>query len=201
MSSFSRNTSRANSLRRSRALGAGVALALASTAALAGGAHRFVFTAFSDATGGDEVVAGRYDAALEKLASAGQLDGAAMDTNRCVAYSMTLRWQEARAACDAAVRTATAQRRRPPAWWNWMHTSPDDYLAVAYANRAVVRWLSNDDAAAREDLAKAQELSPGAEFIARNIVALEAHTGIAPAKARSEMARAGAPAPKSRASE
>ena len=204
MSSFSRNTRRANSLQRSRALGAGVVLALASTAALADGAHRFVFTAFSDATGGDEVVAGRYSAALQKMASAygaGHLDHPAIDTNRCVAYSMSLQWQEARAACDAAVRTATEQRRRPPAWWSWMQTSADDYLAVAYANRAVMRWLSNDDAAAREDLAKAQELSPGAEFIARNIVALEAHTALAQAKARSEMARAGAPAPKSRATE
>ena len=198
MSSFSRNTRRANSLRRSRALGAGLALALASTAALADGAHRFVFTAFSDATGGDEVVAGRYGAALEKLTSAGvtgRLDRSAVDTNRCVAYSMSLRWQEARAACDAAVQMAMEQRTRPPVWWDWMHTSADDYLAVAYANRAVVRWLSNDDAAAREDLAKAQALAPGADFIAKNLVALEAHTEVA--KARGEMARVGAPAPKS----
>lgn len=200
MSSFSRNTRRANSLRRSRALGAGLALALASTAALADGAHRFVFTAFSDATGGDEVVAGHYSAALEELTSAagaGQLDRAAVDTNRCVAFSMSLRWQEARAACDDAVRAATEERRKPPVWWSWMHTSADDYLAVAYANRAVVQWLSNDDAAAHEDLAKAQALAPGADFIALNLVALKAHTEVAQAKARSEMARVGAPAPKS----
>lgn len=197
--SFSRNSRRANSVHRSRALGAGFALALASTAALADGAHRFVFTAFSDAAGGDEVVAGSYSAALDELQSAsssGQLDRSAIDTNRCVAYSMTLRWQEARTACDAAVREATAQRKRPPAWWSWMHTSADDYLAVAYANRAVMHWLSSDDAAAREDLDEAQELSPGADFVARNLVALKAHAELAQAKAHGEMARAGAPTPK-----
>jgi hypothetical protein len=78
-----------------------------------------------------------------------------------------------------------------------MHTSADDYLAVAYANRAVVNWLSNDEAAARADLARAQQLSPGADFIALNLVALEAHAEVAQAKARGEMARVGAPAPKS----
>jgi hypothetical protein len=200
MSSFSRNAHRANSARRSRALGAGLALALASTAALADGAHHFVFTAFSDAAGGEEVVAGRYDAALEELngpAASGQLEPAAIDTNRCVAYSMTLHWQEARSACDAAVRSATAQRKRPPAWWNWMHDSADDYLAVAYANRAVMDWLWSEDAAARADLAKAQELSPGADFVARNVVALRSHTELAQRKARGEMALAAAPVPKS----
>lgn len=200
MSSFSRNSRRANSVRRSRALSAALALALASTAALADGAHRFVFTTFTDATGGDDVVAGSYSAALQELQSAsgiGQLDRSAIDTNRCVAYSMSLRWQEARTACDAAVRDATAQRKRPPAEWSWMHVSADDYLAVAYANRAVMHWLSSEDAAARQDLAAAQELSPGADFVARNLVALKEHAEVAQAKAHGEMAQAGAPAPKS----
>ena len=200
MSSFSRNTRRADSARRSRTLGTGLALTLMSTAALANGAHRFVFTAFSDATGGEEVVAGSYGAALEQLQSAadsGQLDRSAIDTNRCVAYSMTLRWQEARAACDAAVREATAQQRKLPAWWSRMDTSADDYLAVAYANRAVMHWLSSEDAAAREDLARAQELAPGADFVALNLVALKMHGEVAQGKARGKMAQAGAPAPKS----
>lgn len=201
MPSFSRNNRRASSVRRSsRALGAGVALALASTAALAGGTHRFVFTAFSDAIGGEEVVAGRYNAALDELKNVpntGQIDRPAVDTNRCVAYSMTLHWQQARAACDAAVRAAVAQQMSPPVWWGWLHTSADDYLAVAYANRAVMHWLSSEDAAAREDLAKAQELSPAAEFVARNLVALKMHTEVAQEKARGKMAQAAEPAPKS----
>ena len=200
MSSFSRNTRCANSIRRSRALGTGLALTLMSAAALADGAHQFVFTVFSDAAGGDDVVAGHYSAALEELKSdprSVDLDPSTVNTNRCVAYSMTLRWQEARAACDAAVRAAAEHRNGSPAGWSWMDTSADDYLAVAYANRAVMHWMSSDDSAARKDLAKARELSPEADFVARNLAALEIHGEVAQAKARGEMARAGVPAPKS----
>ena len=191
MSSFTRNTHRANSTRCSRAVGVGLALMLASGAALADGAHRFVFTAYSDATGGAEVVSGRYRVALEELESRARvtdLDPSATDTNRCVAYSMTLQWQQARAACDAAVRAAAEElRSAQPGLSTWLPASNSDSLAVAYANRAVVNWLSHDDAAAREDLAKAQELSPQAAFVAQNLAALKMH---------GEMAQASAPAPK-----
>lgn len=191
MSSFSRNVRRANSARRSRVIGAGIALTLISGAALADGAHRFVFTAFSDAAGGANVVAGRYRAALQELKShpgAVELDSSTINTNRCVAYSMTLQWREARMACDAAVRAAREHRNLGPAWSSWTPVVDDDSLAVAYANRAVMYWLLQDDAAARKDLAMAQELSPEADFVARNLVALKAHV---------EVAQAGTPAAKS----
>ena len=55
MSSSTRNIRRASSSLRPRALGAALALTLASGAALADGAHRFVFTAYTDAPGGAEV--------------------------------------------------------------------------------------------------------------------------------------------------
>jgi tetratricopeptide (TPR) repeat protein len=189
MPPFSRNSRRTNCMRNALALGAGIALTLLSGGALADGAHRFVFTAYSDAAGGADVVAGRYQAALEQLRAhrdAMDLDPSAANTNRCVAYSMTLRWQQARAACDAAVRAANEQRQSAQA--SWLPASNTESLAVAYANRAVVNWLSDDDAAAREDLAKARELSPRAAFVAQNLAALRVHR---------EMARAGAPAPKS----
>jgi hypothetical protein len=189
MPSFSRNSRRAHCRRNLRALGAGAALMLLSGAALADGAHRFVFTAYSDAAGGAAVVAGRYQAALRELANHRDimdLDPSAANTNRCVAYSMTLHWQEARAACNAAVHTAAEEQLRAQA--SWLPSSNTEGLAVAYANRAVVNWLSHDDAAAREDLAKARELSPHAAFVAHNLAALKVHA---------EMAQAGAPAPKS----
>lgn len=182
MSSYSRNTRRANSPLRPRALGAGLALSLMSGAVLADGAHQFVFTAYSDAAGGAEVVEGRYRAALEELQSRPRdmdFDPSTTNTNRCVAYSMTLQWQQARAACDAAVQAATAQRNLPPGWWGWAHESADDYLAVAYANRAVMEWLSNDEAAAGKDLAAAQELAPDAGYIAKNLAALKVHVVVA----------------------
>ena len=198
MSSHTRNTHRPNSDRRSRILGA--ALALASGAALAQGSHRFVFTAYTDVAGGAEVVAGRYRAALEELSgdpSSMALDPSAVETNRCIAYSMTLQRQKAHAACDAAVRAASTQRNLPSAWWRRSHESDDDYLALAYANRAVLEWMSSDEAAARKDLAEAREIAPQSGFVAQNLAALEAHGKVAQAKAQSEVARAGAPAPTS----
>ncbi|MHB8812177.1 MAG: hypothetical protein ACYDAE_02840 [Steroidobacteraceae bacterium] len=185
MPSLTRNTRRANSTQRLRAIGAGLALTLMSGAALADGAHRFVFTVYSDGPGGADVIAGRYRAALERVKSRSgnaELNSSATDTNRCVAYSMTLQWQEARAACDAAVRTAREQRNTPP--WSWAPLSDDDdYLAVAYANRAVMYWLSHDDSAAQRDIAKAQALSPSADFVALNIVAFKVHRAVALAAA------------------
>ncbi|HEY7887424.1 MAG TPA: hypothetical protein VIC29_04275 [Steroidobacteraceae bacterium] len=177
MPSFSRNT-RANSLLRPQTLGAVLALTLASGAALADGAHRFVFTAYSDADGGAAVMSGRYRAALEELKGhrgTMEVDSSATNTNRCVAYSMTMQWKEAHAACDAAVRAAREQL-------------DDDYLALAYANRAVMYWLSQDDAAAQKDLMKAQCLSPRADFVVQDLAALKVHR---------TLALASAPAPRS----
>jgi hypothetical protein len=180
--SFSRNTRRANSSLRPRALGAGLALTLVSGAALADGAHRFVFTAYSDSAGGAEVVAGRYRAALEELQShpgTMDLDPSATNTNRCVAYSMTMRWREAHAACDAAVRAAAKQRNAAPTWLTWACSSDDERLALAYANRAVMHWLSHDSPAAQKDLTRALELSPQAHSVAQNIAALKVHVTVA----------------------
>lgn len=191
MSSLSRNIHRAHSPLRLRALSTGLALALASGAALADGAHRFVFTAYTDAAGGAEVVSGRYRAALHALEShpdTMDLDPSAANTNRCVAFSMTLQWQRARAACDAAVHAASAQRGGVPARLGGIRQSQDEYLALAYANRAVMHWMSRDGGAAEDDLVRARALAPQADFVARNIAALEAHAAVA---------RATAPAPKS----
>jgi hypothetical protein len=189
MSSSGRNISRANSARRSGRLGAGVALTLMSGAAFAG-AHQFVFTAYGDAAGGADVLAGRYHAAVEELKNyhgVVDTDPPATDTNRCVAYSMTLQWRQARTACDAAVRAAAMRRNEPEAWWS-RPASADDYMAVAYANRAVMHWMLHEDTAARGDLAAARQLSPQADFVARNLAALRVH---------SLVAQAGASAPKS----
>jgi hypothetical protein len=160
---------------------------LASGAALADGAHQFVFTAYSDAAGGADVVAGRYRAALEELNGSPNitdLDPSATNTNRCVAYSMTLQWQDAHAACDAAVREASERRLARAGELSWQTPSENDRLAVAYTNRAVMHWLAHDDAAAHGDLAKALQLSPQATFVARNVAALKMHAQVAEAGAR-----------------
>jgi hypothetical protein len=95
---------------------------------------------------------------------------------------MTLQWQRAHAACDAAVRTASEQRLARPGV-TWLTPPPDDRLAVAYTNRAVMHWLLHDDAAARRDLAAALHLAPRATFVARNVAALKMHSELAEASA------------------
>jgi len=175
MPSFSRNIRSAKSIPA-----VALACALASGAALADGAHRFVFTAYRDAAGGSEVVSGRYGAALQVLqdrAPTLAVDTAAADTNRCVAYSMSLQLQKARSACDAAVLAARERRNQSPAWWSWSGDADGDgeLVAIAYANRAVMDWMVHDEAAARKDLVMAQQLSPRADFVARNLAALDGH--------------------------
>ena len=180
--SFSRNIRRANSALRPRALGVVLVPVLASGVALADGAHRFVFTAYSDSAGGAEIVAGRYRVALEELRSHPgnmDLDPSATDTNRCIAYSMTLRWRQAHAACDAAVLAAAERQNTVPTWLGWTQGYNDELLALAYANRAVMHWMSHDDGAARKDLARAVQLSAQSDFVARNVAALEAHVTVA----------------------
>lgn len=182
MSSFRRNILHADSARRSRTLGAALALTLVSGAALADGAHRFTFTAYSDAAGGEDVVAGRYRDALQELkrhAGTVDFDPSAANTNRCVAYAMTLQWQEAHAACDAAVLAASERRNALPTWLSWVDEAEDERLALAYANRAVMHWMSHDEAAARKDLTSALALAPKTDFVAQNIAAFKQHAPVA----------------------
>jgi hypothetical protein len=155
-------------------------------AAVADGAHRFVFTAYSDAAGGADVMAGRYRTALKELRSHPGTAGpnsSETDTNRCVAYTMTLQWKDARGACDAAVQAARRERNISPPWWTLAPPPDDNYLALAYANRAVMYWLSHDEARAQKDLAQAQELSPRADFVAQNVAALKVRRAVALAAA------------------
>lgn len=182
MPSFSRNFRSAKFIP-----GVALACALAGGTALADAAHPFVFTAYRDAAGGAEVVSGRYGAALEALRgrpSTLDLDTAAVDTNRCVAYSMTLQLEKARTACDAAVLAARERRNTSPARWGWTGDADGagELVAIAYANRAVMDWMVHDEAAARKDLVLAQQLSPQANFVARNIAALDGHRQVAQAR-------------------
>ena len=92
---------------------------------------------------------------------------------------MTMRWREAHAACDAAVRAASERQNTVPTWLGWTRGSDDELLALAYANRAVMHWMSHDDGAARKDLTRALALSPRSDFVTRNVAALEAHVAMA----------------------
>ncbi|TLY62951.1 MAG: hypothetical protein E6K52_04750 [Gammaproteobacteria bacterium] len=179
MGSYSRN-----SREPSRALRLGLAAVLLSgpVAYAAEQPHAFVLTAFSNGVAGGTILAGDYQSAIKQLAghvSEPLLEASTANTNRCVAYSMTKQWEAARLACDAAVREARDERANLPGWMEWARKRHDDYVAVAYANRAVMHWFAKDASAAQLDLAKAEALSPKADFVARNLEALRARNALA----------------------
>lgn len=142
----------------------------------------FVFVAYSNRTGGEKLATGDYgDAAhavLGQAPSAASSDPQALDTNRCVAYTMTQQLTKARVACDAAVQDAHRADDSMLSWSPQTRRQSAAAAAVAYSNRAVMHWLDSDMAAASADLAKAQALAPEAAFVVRNLSALQAHQSL-----------------------
>jgi hypothetical protein len=177
MSSHSRNSRKPN-----RALQVAFAAAvLAGSAAHAAEQPRtFELTAFSNGTAGAALTSGDYTVALQQLtAHAHALDGDSLATNRCVAYVATRQLPAAHAACDAAVRDAQQAIASLPMSLSYARSEYRGYLALAYSNRAVLNWLSNDSAAAQSDLRKAAAVAPNAKFVARNQTALQSHSTVA----------------------
>jgi tetratricopeptide (TPR) repeat protein len=174
MSSHSRN-----SRKPIRTLLAVAAAALAGSAAYADETGHFELTVFSNGTAGAALTSGDYNAALGQLQHGHSLQNDTTSTNRCVAYAVTRRFDEARVACDAAVRDAQLQLTSMPVSMSWARSDYREYLAVAYSNRAVLDWMLNNTQAAQSDLKKAAAVAPKAAFVARNETALESHAKFA----------------------
>jgi len=49
----------------------------------------------------------------------------------------------------------------------------NSYVAIAYTNRAIVHMLSKDSASAKADLERAKSLAPTADFVSRNLAAVQ----------------------------
>jgi tetratricopeptide (TPR) repeat protein len=180
MSSYSRNSSRKPSQALHLALAA--ALLAGSAAHAADQPHTFVLTAFSNGAAGKSLMSGKYDAAVQELGSKSQaltLDTDSLSTNRCVAYSVTKQLEAAHVACDRAVTEAQQDVANLPTSMFWARREYKEYAALAFSNRAVLNWLSNDANAAREDLKKAQSISPRADFVAHNLSALQNRNAVA----------------------
>jgi len=126
--------------------------------------------------GGTDLVAGDYQTALAALTKPKRKlavrDPLTTSTNLCVAYTMTKQWEMARTACDEAITEAKHERLRSPAWTYSTRLKQNSYVALAYSNRAVLNWLSNNSAGAEQDLSSAAAYAPKADFVARNLAAL-----------------------------
>ena len=170
---------RPSTLPKKVALTGAVATLLLAAAAHAGDTSgKFVLTVYSNGLGGKSLLAGDYAAALEQISRPQGnwllRDPMTTATNLCVAYTMTLQWDAARAACNEAISEARRAKLREPSWAVGARRKQNDYVALAYSNRAVLRWLSKDPDSAAKDIAAAEALAPEADFVARNRAALNA---------------------------
>jgi hypothetical protein len=149
----------------------------ASTAEIGQG---YVLTAYSDAVGGSQLLAGRYSAALSSIRVSGS--GTASTevvkrTNACVAYVMLRRLREATATCDAAVSAATLDRFHAKGIVSRSRVQEDSAVAIAFSNRAIAHALSNQTVSSAEDLAEAHYLAPQSDYVVRNIAAFKQASG------------------------
>jgi hypothetical protein len=144
---------------------------LAGSVAHADQPDKFVMTAFENSAGGDSIVSGNYEAALQQMQHARSSDSS-LTTNKCVAYTMTAQFETARSVCDAAVTSARRDILHSSSVTLWERNVLEQSLAIAYSNRAVLDWLSHDNSAAERDLSDAKALSPQGDYVAHNMSAL-----------------------------
>ncbi len=172
--------------RRARAVSVGILTsAIIVTAARAAETPApFVFVAYSNRTGGEKLASGDYATASQAVYGGAPRalmpDPQALDTNRCVAYTMTQQLSLARTACDAAVRDTREADSSAPSFSPQTRRQSDVAAAVAYSNRAVLHWLDADLKAAQADLARAQALAPQASFVTRNVSAMRTRQNVIP---------------------
>ena len=170
---FSRNSRKPMQVLRLAILGAvqGGALLAGSVAQAADQPNKFVMTAYVNGVGGENIVKGDYQAAIQQTQRAQSTDSITA-SNQCVAYTMSGQFSAAQAACDTAVWSARDDVRQIQATELWDQQRRQQNLAIAYSNRSVLDWLSHDNAAAHRDLSKAGSAAPGTGVVSQNRSAL-----------------------------
>jgi hypothetical protein len=139
-----------------------------------------MLSGYTNAVGGESLLAGQYTAMLEQLRN---LPPSAMAhsytsiTNLCVAYIATRQFESAQSACDAAIHAARREKNLMSDWSGWSRKNYHRSIALAYSNRAVLHWLMHDTETATQYVARAQALSPKAEFVMRNVAAIGSSAG------------------------
>jgi hypothetical protein len=160
-----------------------LAAALISTAVTAADKpDAFVLVAYSNRAGGTQISNGEYLTATRQTPASLPGDPGALATNHCVAFAMSAQFPQAQLACDSAVQAASREQAQLPSWNPHSRGQAANSQAVAYSNRAVLRWLNADAQGARQDLARAQALAPQATFVLRNVNAMQSHENADPAR-------------------
>lgn len=154
---------------------AGITAVLLTAAGHAATDARFVLAAYSNVDGGREILSGDYKAALTALDARGRGDGAEtayLSLNRCAALTMTKQWAVAQAACDKAVHDARLNKISDGGGSLEELHLLNEKVALAYSDRAVLEWLTNNRKAAAQDMAQAKSVFPQSELVAQNFAAL-----------------------------
>ncbi len=134
-------------------------IALGAASAHAAPKHKLVLSGYADGPEGSNLLTGRYDAVIRRLADHGAAfagDEVSASTNLCVAYVMTRRLEAAQPACDEALRAAQLDETEPTIFARQRH---DEEVAVAYSNRAILKTIEGQTASAVDDMAKARALN------------------------------------------
>jgi hypothetical protein len=156
------------------------AMACVCVASTAETGQGYVLTAYSDAVGGNQLLAGQYSAALIRIRTSGSgttSTEVVKTTNACVAYIMLRRLREAGTSCDAAVSAATMDRSHAKGVVTRSRIQEDSAVAIAFSNRAIARALSKEAVSSAEDLVEAHYLAPQSDYVVRNIAAFKQSSG------------------------
>jgi hypothetical protein len=158
----------------------------AAGAQAAGPSAKAVLSGYSDGAAGASLMTGDYARVITELGFRGspyRSDELSASTNLCVAYVMTRAWQKADAMCDEALSVARGEESDLVLYTRAMRA---EHVAVAYSNRAVLRWLESRPEAVAHDLGRARAYAPDAAFVAQNIAVIGAagSSGIAAVVAR-----------------
>lgn len=133
-----------------------------------------ILASYTDARGGQALVNGRTELALELLYSKTFARSSAAElTNMCVGQTVLRQWPQAGDACDAAVTSALADLAGTSRWPSAYRKAVQKAVGAAYSNRAVMHWLSGNEVAAHGDLVQAQNVTPDAYFVMRNLEVAE----------------------------
>jgi hypothetical protein len=166
--------------RHKRSIASAVSLLVASSALCVASvqaaetAHTpYVLTAYSNGVAGPSLLDKHYEEALveiRKYKPQLSVEATAKANNLCVALAATRQLADARVACSAALKAAKYDKMSATRF-SAGSMQENAYVALAYANRAVVYMMSQDMVSAKADLERAQALAPNAQFVARNLAA------------------------------
>lgn len=131
----------------------------------------YVMAIHNHVPGHEEMDAGDYEKAIATSLNARRAPvwKVSAGTNLCVSYTILKQYDRAWRACSKAIQAARSDRRLYPS----LRRDSGTVLAQLYANRGVLRAMSDDLEGAAKDFSKAQRYDAGSEQYARNYARLQ----------------------------